>query len=55
MAAFQDHMRANFNWKNDRVLKGISFITVLFLFPFFILWTCIGIFWFSVSYQDTPE
>mmetsp|Transcript_6738 Transcript_6738/g.5878 ORF Transcript_6738/g.5878 Transcript_6738/m.5878 type:complete len:112 (-) Transcript_6738:777-1112(-) len=35
----QDQARLNFNWRYSKLLKTISFITVIVLFPMFIFWT----------------
>lgn len=53
--SYYDQSRASFNWSNDKKLKRISFCVIAVLFPFFIVWTLIGIFWFSVSYQGAQE
>ena len=50
----QDQPKINFNWKNAKLLKFISFFSVIILFPLFVVWTIIGTFWFSVSFHETP-
>ena len=50
----QEPGKAGFNWRNAKTLKWISILLVGIFFPFFIWWTLTGIFWFSISYQDSP-
>lgn len=50
----QDQAKINFNWSNDKALKRISFCLVAIMLPIFMIWTWVGIYWFSVSYQETP-